>query len=155
MIEHGLSELELPSLTAQRRVLKDGTVRCVVLTCTTAWSAAKQRSVVTKTHAVGVIEKDREFGRVLFKEEFVRRFPQLLKVTVIRKADHRYVYIRKPMPSSDQRQMYHQPGRKNHPQLEQALALRSPKSQATPSLVSTQVLALRRRSAPKRALNWT
>lgn len=153
MIEHGLSELELPSLTAQRRVLKDGTVRCVVLTCTTAWSEAKQRSVVTKTQAVGVVEKDREFGRVLFKADFVRRFPQLLKVTVIRKADHRYVYIRKPMPSSDLRQMYHQPGRKNHPQLEQALALRSPKPQAA-ARAPARLIAPRRRAAPKRALSW-
>ncbi len=114
MVEHDLAQLHLPSLTAQRRVLKDGTVRYVVLTCSTVWDDYKHRAVITHTKAVGVVEDDRAFGRVLFKADFLQEFPQLKEVTVLRKADRHYVYVQRPLTSSDYHHMYHQRGRRAH-----------------------------------------
>ncbi|HIV54251.1 MAG TPA: hypothetical protein H9898_00445 [Candidatus Anaerobiospirillum stercoravium] len=81
--EHPVAPLGLPGLNAQRNKRNDGSIRYAI-----RYRSEKTGKFVT----IGHIEGGQEVGPIVFKEDFIARFPQLKKVTVLRKDDRSYVY---------------------------------------------------------------
>ena len=88
--EQPISNLGLSGFIAQRVQRKDGSYRCT-LRCKPKGS--------DKFIPAGKIDEG-EFGVVIFREEFIARFPQLKDVIVIRKPDRSYVYCSAAEPAS-------------------------------------------------------
>lgn len=88
--EQPISNLGLSGFIAQRVQRKDGSYRCT-LRCKPKGS--------DKFIPAGKIDEG-EFGVVIFREEFIARFPQLKDVIVIRKPDRNYVYCSAAEPAS-------------------------------------------------------
>ena len=81
--EHPVAPLGLPGLNAQRNKRNDGSIRYAI-----RYRSEKTGKFVT----IGHIEGGQEVGPIVFKDDFIARFPQLKKVTVLRKDDRSYVY---------------------------------------------------------------
>ena len=90
--EFSLEDLGIPNLAVKRHKLANGTIRCYVIETKTVWDSANKRAKPAYTKSVGVVENNSEFGRIIFKEEFLERYPQLREVTVLRKENYKYVY---------------------------------------------------------------
>ncbi|HIV55639.1 MAG TPA: hypothetical protein H9898_07620 [Candidatus Anaerobiospirillum stercoravium] len=110
--EFGLEELGIPNLAVKRHKLANGTIRCYVLETKTVWDPANKRAKPAYTKSVGVIENNSEFGRIIFKDEFLERYPQLREVTVLRKESYQYVYRKEAPKTNDQTVGFHKPGKK-------------------------------------------
>ena len=101
--EFSLEDLGIPNLAVKRHKLANGTIRCYVIETKTVWDHANKRAKPAYTKSVGVVENNSEFGRIIFKEEFLERYPQLREVTVLRKENYKYVYRKGSIqPSVDQ-----------------------------------------------------
>ena len=110
--EFGLEDLRIPNLAVKRHKLANGTIRCYVIETKTVWDSANKRAKPAYTKSVGVVENNSEFGRILFKDEFLERYPQLREVTVLRKESHQYVYRKEPPKTNDKTVGFHKPGKK-------------------------------------------
>lgn len=111
--EFGLDQLGIPCLAAKRHKLPSGKTRCYITETKTEWDPDNKRPRPAYSKSVGVVENNAEFGRIIFKDEFLERYPQVRDVTVIRKQGHQYVYVKKPFAQADA-VGYHQPGVKRY-----------------------------------------
>lgn len=112
--EFSTVELGIPSLSVKRTKLPNGGFRAIVTVTKAVWDKEKKRPATGPSRNVGVVANDQEFGPIVFKESFLNEFPQLRKVTVLRKEGRKYVYIKTPLTVDDKTIGYHQRGRKRY-----------------------------------------
>lgn len=112
--EFSTEELDIPSLSVKRNKLSDGTLRCIVNVTKTKWDPEKKRPYSAESKTVGVIANNQEYGPIVFKDAFLKQYPQLRNVTVLRKEGRKYVYIKTPMKVDAETVGYHKQGRKRY-----------------------------------------
>ena len=112
--EFGTEALNIPSLTAKRVKQADGSVRVMIAVTPVKWDKELKRPYVTSSKNVGVVANNKEFGPIVFRDEFLKQYPQLRKVTVLRKESRKYVYIKTPFKPDADTVGYHKTGRKRY-----------------------------------------
>ena len=112
--EFGTEELGIPSLTARRIKQPDGSLRVMIAVAPVKWDKELKRPRVTSSKNVGVVANNKEFGPIVFRDAFLKQYPQLRKVTVLRKESHKYVYIKTPFKLDADTVGYHKVGRKRY-----------------------------------------
>ena len=112
--ELGTEELNIPSLSARRTKLADGSLRVLILVCKSKWNKELKQPRVISSQNVGVVADNKEFGPIVFKEAFLQQYPQLRDVTVLRKESHKYVYIKTPLKLDAHTVGYHKVGRQRY-----------------------------------------
>lgn len=110
--EFGTEELNIPSLTAKRVKQADGSVRVMIAVTPVKWDKELKRPYVTSSKNVGVVANNKEFGPIVFRDEFLQQYPQLRAVTVLRKESRQYVYLKTPL--KPETVGYHKSGRKRY-----------------------------------------
>lgn len=110
--EFSTEELNIPSLTAKRVKQADGSVRVMIAVTPVKWDKELKRPRVISSKNVGVVADNKEFGPIVFREEFLQHYPQLRAVTVLRKESHQYVYLKTPL--QPETVGYHKSGRKRY-----------------------------------------
>lgn len=92
--EFGLDELKVPAFIAQKRRRPSGEIRCAISLGRCVYIKETRKRRIVDQKVVGVVENCQEFGRIIFKDEFLDQYPQLRDVTVLRKESGKYVYIK-------------------------------------------------------------
>lgn len=92
--EYSLDKLKIPSLIAQKRTRPTGELRCAIAIGKCVYNKETGKRSIVGQKVVGVVEGNQEFGRILFKNQFIEQYPQLRDVTVLRKANGQYAYIK-------------------------------------------------------------
>lgn len=64
---------------------------------------------------VGRIENDLEYGRVIFKEQFIEEYPQLKNLTVYRQSMHNFVVVEQPYDGPSYKEVRRKVGRPSLP----------------------------------------
>lgn len=93
MLEHPLSELSLPALVLQRRELKKTKRTYYAVSFKSKVEQDGQIRSVT-SRPVGEVENDQRTGRIVFNDEALQQYPQLKDVTVYRKGNSDYVFVK-------------------------------------------------------------
>lgn len=112
--EYGLDKLKVPSFIAQKRTKPSGEIRCAISLGRCVYNKETGKRVIVGQKVVGVVEGSKEFGRILFKDSFIEQYPQLRDVTVLRKANGQYVYIKAKIEEEAYDTAYLKPGQKRY-----------------------------------------
>lgn len=112
--ELSTEELNIPSLTAKRVKQADGSVRVMIAVTPVNWDKDLKRPRVTSSKNVGVVTNNKEFGPIVFRDEFLKQYPQLREVTVLCKESRKYVYIKILFKLDADTIGYHKTGRKRY-----------------------------------------
>lgn len=112
--EFGLEELKVPSFIAQKRKRPNGEIRCAIAIGRCVYDKETGKRRIEGQKVVGVIENSQEFGRIIFKDNFLEQYPQLRNVTVLRKEDSKYVYLKAKIEDEAYDSAYFTPGSKRY-----------------------------------------
>ena len=73
--EYCLDDFKLPSFIAQRRVRANGVVKCNIALGRCVYNKETKKRSIVDQKVVGVVEDNKEFGRIVFKEAFLEEYP--------------------------------------------------------------------------------
>lgn len=94
--EYQVALLGIPALTVRYTSLNGGHKRYFVFE-TKETSGVKLENLVTNSNrSVAVIAGHSEFGPLIFRKPFLERYPLLREVTVLRKPNKKFVFIKQP-----------------------------------------------------------
>lgn len=94
--EYQVALLGIPALTVRYTSLNGGNKRYFVFE-TKETSGVKLENLITNSNrSVAVIAGNSEFGPLIFRKPFLERYPLLRDVTVLRKPNKKFVFIKQP-----------------------------------------------------------
>ena len=112
--EYCLDDFKLPSFIAQRRVRANGVVKCNISLGRCVYNKETKRRSIVDQKVVGVVEDNKEFGRIVFKEAFLEEYPVLRDLTVFRNECGKYTVVKAKVQRKSYQSTYLKTGPKRY-----------------------------------------
>lgn len=112
--EYCLDDFKLPSFIAQRRVRANGVVKCNIALGRCVYNKETKKRSIVDQKVVGVVEDNKEFGRIVFKEAFLEEYPVLRDLTVFRNECGKYTVVKAKVQRKSYQSTYLKTGPKRY-----------------------------------------